>query len=307
VQAGELQALIEDAGVVVTRVGSDEIYAHCPRPERHPRGDSRASWSINVATGVHYCFSCGYRGTLRQLIADLTGEVPLDLDESVSLASTRRHIENVKKRDEAPATELEPEIFISEFQLETYRAVPYVECEKRQLHTTSVDMFGVRWDHRKDCWIIPVRGFDGKLLGWQEKSPRHFKNVPTGMEKSKSLFGLDWFRGDRAVLVESPLDVIRLDTVGVDGGLASFGAHVSQEQMDMLIDTALTIVLALDNDAAGRSSMRQIIDKYRDRVRLKIVRYLRTDPKDVGEMSRSQIHRLLASAVTPGLQRYVHR
>lgn len=304
----DVETLIAEAGVEVTRVVRDEIYAHCPMPDRHSRGDNNPSWSINAETGVHFCFSCGYRGTLRQLIADLTGEVPRDLDYELTAASRRRHNTKVRERRErAVAKEVpEPEIFVSEYALQSYVEVPLTECDGRRLDPDLVDFYEVRWDDNQDYWIIPVRDFEGKLLGWQEKAKGHFKNVPFGMSKSKSLFGLKQFVGTTAVLVESPLDVIRMASVGIPGGVASYGANVSDEQMGELINTAMTVVLALDHDDAGRGSMLRLIDKYRKRSRLKIVRYRRDDPKDVGEMDASQIMRLLDRAVTPGLER-VHR
>ena len=48
----------------------------------------------------------------------------------------------------------------------------------------------LRWDPTRRYWLIPVHGFDGQLLGWQEKGPGHFLNVPPRMRKRRSLFGL---------------------------------------------------------------------------------------------------------------------
>lgn len=292
----DLADLVEGAGVEVSRITPKEVYAHCPKPKNHPRGDSRPSWSINADTGAHYCFSCGYRGSLRSLLLELTGEVPQDLGVALTHAKGERAW---KKAERKGTTKVEPEdeIYISEYAIQQYGKVPLWACAERNLEPEDVDVFGVRWDTKSEHWIIPVRSFEGVLLGWQEKGHKFFNNVPKGMQKSQSVFGLDVFHGRRAILVESPLDCVRLATVGVQGGLASYGAHVSKEQMDQMILVADTVVLALDHDSAGRGSMMQLIGEYRRRTRMKVVRYRKEDPKDVGEMSAGMIHRLLRNAV----------
>lgn len=305
----ELETILTDIGLDVTRSTSKEIWAHCPNPANHNRGDRNASWSVNVDTGAHFCFSCGFRGSLRYLIEFVTGEVPRDLDVTIKRSATRRHLESAQaKRDGGVVVESEPEIFVSERQLATFESVPDYYCHKRALNPEDADLFGVRWDPDNERYIIPVRSFDRKLLGWQAKGHKYFRNVPEGMKKSASLFGLDVFMGPRAILVESPLDAVRLQSAGIEGGLASYGAHVSDDQMALLIDSAETIVLALDHDDAGRTSMLRLINLYRRQVRLKIVRYRPEDPKDIGEMTDGQIHRLLRRAVpVGGERRRVHR
>lgn len=305
----ELETMLTDIGVDVTRSTNKEIWAHCPLPQNHQRGDRNASWSINTDTGAHHCFSCGYRGSLRSLIEDLTGEVPRDLDVTIRRATNNRLLERALTKGQQQQPEVEQEIFVSEYQLAAYDKVPVWACEERNLDPDDVDFYGVRWDRENERYIIPIRSVDGKLLGWQAKGRKYFRNVPKNMKKAGSLFGLDVFMGKQAILVESPLDAVRLQTAGIAGGLASYGAWVSAEQMDYLIDVADTVVLALDHDSTGRQSMMQIIQEYSRRTKLKVVRYRPDDPKDVGEMQNGQIHRLLrrAAAVTPARRQRVHR
>jgi DNA primase len=67
-----------DIEKVLLRLGVDgsqrnrEITGLCPMHlERVGRQDNNPSWSINTETGVHHCFSCGYKGILLGLIADV--------------------------------------------------------------------------------------------------------------------------------------------------------------------------------------------------------------------------------------------
>jgi DNA primase len=147
-------------------------------------------------------------------------------------------------------------------------------------------------------WVIPIRTAQGKLLGYQRKRGKYVENVPEDMRKSRTLFGIDVFDGGTAILVESPLDVVRLTSAGVDGGVAAFGAGVSKYQMNLLLEEADEIVLALDNDEAGILSTQKLKATYGRRIPLLTLCYDYTpDAKDVGEMEKdSQIRRAVDEA-----------
>jgi hypothetical protein len=38
---------------------------------RTGKADNSPSWWINLSTGMHICFSCGYKGNLLQLVCDV--------------------------------------------------------------------------------------------------------------------------------------------------------------------------------------------------------------------------------------------
>ena len=74
------------------------------------------------------------------------------------------------------------------------------------------------------------------------------------MEKSKTLFGYHEVKdGDWAVLVESPLDAVRLFGLGIPA-FAALGAWVSREQVTLMARCFSYVILALDNDKAGREA-----------------------------------------------------
>ena len=65
---------LNDLGMEIDRVIRDEAWSLCPNP-RHP--DHDASWSINLDTGEHYCFSCGFGGNYIYLVKTIK-----ELDDS---------------------------------------------------------------------------------------------------------------------------------------------------------------------------------------------------------------------------------
>ena len=70
----DLRDTLDAAGVQGLRETKKEIVGRCPgHVARTGKEDHRPSWSVNKATYLHFCFSCGYKGTLTQLLVDLTG------------------------------------------------------------------------------------------------------------------------------------------------------------------------------------------------------------------------------------------
>ncbi|MFR8831062.1 MAG: CHC2 zinc finger domain-containing protein, partial [Eggerthella lenta] len=49
-------------------ISGDELWASCPCPENHRHGDKKPSWSINLNTLRHHCFSCGFSGDAAGLV-----------------------------------------------------------------------------------------------------------------------------------------------------------------------------------------------------------------------------------------------
>lgn len=91
------------------------------------------------------------------------------------------------------------------------------------------------------------------------------------------------------IVVESPLDVVRLESVGITGGVSTYGSIISNTQVG-LIREADEIVFALDNDESGINSSKKMLD-----LSIKLgfeawfFNYAHTEMKDVGGMSRAEI------------------
>jgi DNA primase len=58
--------------------------------------------------------------------------------------------------------------------------------------------------------------------------------------------------------VESPLDVVRLAVVGVEGAIATCGAIISEDQAKIM-RRAETVIAAFDHDDAGKKACEQLL------------------------------------------------
>jgi DNA primase len=244
----DLRDVLDAAGVQGLRETRKEIVGRCPgHVQRTGREDHRPSWSVNKVTYLHFCFSCGYKGTLSQLLTDLTGSTPVDLVDELKRQS---FLSRIAVREQ-PEEILEP--VISEWAITNILSdVPRRLLELRYLIRSAIDRYRVRWNRDTRQWVMPLWDAQGNLLGAQYRQSGSVLTMPPGMAKSQTLFGYHEVKeGDYTVLVESPLDAVRLAGLGIPA-VASLGAWVSREQVQLMARCFAYVVIALDNDAAGR-------------------------------------------------------
>jgi hypothetical protein len=165
----------------------------------------------------------------------------------------------------------------------------------RNISREAAQAYGVLWDNKKKMWILPFREPTLKrLMGWQEKGTvdRTFFNRPAGLQRAKTLFGVDVQDDKIAIIVESPLDCLRLLSVGQVGGLATCGTTLSEDQI-RLVRRSEKVICAFDNpniDKAGKKAsdeMRKFARKYG--INLFFFNYGDSDKKDPGEMTDEEI------------------
>lgn len=302
----DLEGALAELGVQFTRSNDDEVQGYCPghmkrlgREERHP------SWSVNRLTGLHNCYSCGFKGTFLDLVMEL--QFPNDVFRAarwmrqfgVNLARAADVVSYAERTREV----VDEVVLVPETRLAMYADVPDWALEARHLTRESVEHYGVRWSEKNESWIVPVRTPEGELAGWQEKwqNKRRFMNRPKDMLKSLCLFGYDVFPvGEPAVLIESPLDVVRLHSAGYEGGLSTYGADVSKTQRALLMAVTDELVDAHDNDAPGRLAAaelrsgrwergKMVVPPVTRSMHLSYFNYVRTSEKDLGGMEQADI------------------
>ena len=112
-------------------------------------------------------------------------------------------------------------------------------------------------------------------------------NYPKGVKKSESLFGYGNSADGPTIVVESPLDAVRLRSLGFNG-VAVYGSYISTTQINLIKSDSL--LFAFDNDEAGWDANRRVQGMMRDLgFEGWFFNYSQTDQKDVGGMSRDEI------------------
>ena len=291
----EMERVLERLNIDVINVRGSEILALCPgHKEITGKEDHNPSWWLNAETGAHICFSCGFKGNIWSLIA--TAQNLRDANGFLDYADAKDWLylsfDNIQLG--SPDEEIEQEsIFkevtqITESRLALFTYPPEHALKARGLTLQAAEKHQLLWDTAHSNWITVIRDpYSNKLLGWQEKgfSRRYFRNYPTGVEKSTTLFGLNRYKGGRMIIVESPLDVVRLDSIGISGGVSTYGSMISNAQIELIKD-ADEILFALDNDESGINASKKVLEQ---NFEAWFFNYSHTDMKDIGAMSRLEI------------------
>lgn len=294
----EMEDTLARLGIEVVSTRGDEIQGHCPaHVQRTGHEDHNPSWWINADTGAHICFSCQFKGGLNSLVSYVQG---IDFEDAKSwLDSGERNLSAALARATRPKEIFQDVSYITESMLSAFVAPPERALKARGLSEKAAAYYEVLWDERNANWITVIRDpVTNRLMGWQEKghTSRYFKNYPTGVQKSTSVFGYQQFNGGEMIVVESPLDVVRLASVGVLGGVSTYGAVISMAQFKILRG-AQRLIFALDNDDAGRHSSMEMLKACKDMgVEAWFFDYSHTDMKDVGAMSKEEIQTGLSNA-----------
>lgn len=304
----DVPAALEAMGIDFMDHGH-EANALCPQHyERTGKEDSNPSWWINLDTGQHICFSCGYKGNLAQLVCDVnefylkTWDNKYSYDypaaqnwlsevSAIPVEKLADMVRNLPNRIEAYPKPLE----MSEARLAVFVEPPQYILDSRNITAESAEKYGVLWDNGKKTWILPLREpHFNRLIGWQEKGTveRTFFNRPAGLQRSKTLFGVDVQDDDIAIVVESPLDCLRIHSAGQVGAVATCGTTISDDQIKLLRRSE-RIVVAFDNpklDPAGKKAsaeMSKLGRKYG--LNLFFFNYGDTGKKDPGDLTNEEI------------------
>lgn len=283
-RSNDLVYVLVDLGVEVNKIQSDEINGRCPVHHlTKGRESTRYSWYLNSESGLWYCFSCGARGNLPMLVSQLS-------PDPSALWNVQTHLINSGLQRLTAVEEEVREVYepVNWSNYVKFDPMPDRLLNVRKLDPEMASRYGIRWDTEKKATVIPIVSPVGELWGWQLKKHGWVRNYPEGIHKGDTLFGIERAHADTGLLLESPLDVVRFHSVyaGSDiSAVASFGANVSDRQVSLLSDRFDGLIIAFDNDAAGRMEtkrLRRKLSSFRNGVR-----YWKydTDDKDLGDMS----------------------
>jgi hypothetical protein len=284
----EMKDTLTRLGIEYYSERGDEVQAACPaHKDRTGHEDRNPSFYINADSGAFICFSCQWKGNVYTLVNYIHGDVDANtwLNEGGGLSMRMERITRV-------VPNIQEQTHITESMLSAFTAPPEDALRSRGLTKEAAQYFDLLWDARNKNWVIPIRDVvTNKLLGWQEKGydQRYFRNYPTGVQKSQALFGYGQYVSGDMIVVESPLDVVRLASLGFTGGVATYGALVSSAQFN-LIRGGERVVIAMDNDEAGHKSSMNLYTLCREMDKEAwFFNYNHLDVKDIGGMSLDEV------------------
>ena len=141
--------------------------------------------------------------------------------------------------------------------------------------------------------VIDVRGnvigFSGRILG--DGEPKYMNSPETLVfNKSRNLFALNLAKKSKSgyiILSEGNIDVVSMHQAGFDSAVASLGTSLTPEQARLLSRYTNQIIIAYDNDGAGKKASQRAIGIL-EKLDLKVKVLALTGAKDPDEYIKSR-------------------
>lgn len=271
--------------------------------------DNTPSMSFEVERGLYHCWSCGAKGNIARLAAQLgmevkdNGYVEILDDPDADLDSLLRSLDDLDSPPPAALTNV-PEEWLQRFDDKQIRHDYW--HGSRGFARATIKAWRLGGDRMANHATIPLRTDDGDVVGVIRRQlakgahPRYLN--PKGFDKRLSLFGVSMLddkrgSGSHVVLTEGPLDAIRVWEAGFPG-LAILGSALSVEQARALHRLGTErVTLFFDNDEPGFKIAEDAVALLVDDFDLDAAVYRYGMPDDPGGMTREQAKQALFDAI----------
>ena len=283
-------------GVGEIQESGDELIHSCHlNIGNHKNGDRSPSASLNKDTLLFNCFTCGGGSviwlvqnslsiTREEAIARLMGEV--NGTTIVPIEDFIKRLEGVFEPNHHETTDIPvySDTLLRRWEgpcdYLTSRGVS--EAVQREMRTgveVGRSEFSKSPEGQQmvtlDRVVLP-HFMKGKLVGWVARKIQEVPGVPKyrnskGFPRGAWLFNLDnAITHDEVYVVESPMSVLVMKTRGIDNVVATFGAKVDKQQMELLRNFR-KINVFMDGDIAGRIATQHIIESLGTYTKLSII------------------------------------
>jgi len=278
-----------------------ELRLRCPFHE-----DKTPSLSINAETGKFHCFGCHAKGgdifdfvvakegisagdrtkDRRQAALRITDWFGVEPNAPAPLATAPTAPVSAPVAELTPPAEesegpINPPLSFTFKHLDTRH--PYL-LQDRGLQEATIDFFGLGHHSGKGIMqgrvVIPIHNEQGDLVayagrwpadtGWPEGSQKYA--LPAGFRKSNVLFNLHRAKEhatEGLIVVEGYFTVFEFYQRSRKNVVALMGSSMSAEQERLIVETVGPkgrVLLALDNDEAGRKGSEDAINRLRSQV-----------------------------------------
>lgn len=316
-RAIDLSAVEDALGLDVTVVGEEDVCS-CPLPS-HPGADANPSFSIKNTTYAWFCFVCDRGGALWELIAEIQStdydgaiEWLRDYADELETTDNSKWLARIEKKlapKEVEKVERNPVLpWFPQHKLDHWRGqlqdTDYFTDRGISESTQRLYRLGYDTDYTHTRWgnseaVVIPHFFHDQLVGWQartleDKKPKYVAS--TDFPKKDTLFNWDLaVLSDMPVfVVESPMTVLHLFDQGFIG-VATFGASISERQIELLTTIEVPLWLAYDNDDAGQKAVQKLSNALQPYVQCSVIPAPEGEKADLGDCTREQVKALIDS------------
>nr|DAF89247.1 MAG TPA: DNA directed DNA polymerase [Siphoviridae sp. ct6GI21] len=283
----------------IFRNNGDNIQTNCPF---HKNGQERKpSFGVNGEIDKCHCFSCGWAGTIEEMISELYGyqdegkfgkrwlikrfntieiETRPNIMEGFNERNNRLNDRNINRLDNLNNNPID-NTYISDEELDKYRYIhPYMY--QRGLTDEIIERFDIGYDRERKEITFPIRDIEGRCVFVAGRSVESkFFRLPKGIDKP--IYCADKFRAGTyrtAYITESFLNCLTCWKYN-KSAMAMIGTG-NQKQYEILNKLPVReYILAFDPDEAGRKAT----ERFKKNVHGKIIKELvYTDNRDINDL-----------------------
>lgn len=295
----QLREVLQSIGVKIMSETSTDFLCLCPFHSNR----STPSFALSYSKGLYICYnpSCDAKGNLKDLIVKV-GDVNEFQAIRMIAALDKQRVEHFDE-ELSRMLDVEPDFvaFPEETLVKLYNELLGNEkaksyFESRGINFESIAHFSLGYSENMGMVTVPVHSPTGIPVGIVGRSieGKTFKNS-TNLPRSKTMFNIHRAKraSEKIIVVESCFDAIRVHQAGFPNVVATLGGHISKENLANLNKYASVIILATDNDEAGRKLGLQIATA----LKWKEVLWARYDDsviyphgaKDMGDLTEEEI------------------
>lgn len=301
----------------IFRNNGENIQTNCPF---HKGGQERKpSFGVNGEIDKCHCFSCGWAGTIEEMISELygyqdegkfgkrwlikrfntveietrpnimegfNGRDNITIRNNNDIHRFKQHIQSNKSSEQYSGE-------ITEEELDKYRYIhPYMY--ERKMDDRVIEIFDVGYDKETECITFPIRDKNGNCLFIARRSVNtKFFSYPQGVEKPLyglyELYQLDEFPKE-IYICESMIDAITIwthcDKYAV--ALNGLGNDLQFSQLNNMPNR--TFILATDNDSAGIKARIRLKKYITNKIIKEII--LPSNRKDINECTYNEFENI---------------
>nr|DAO38313.1 MAG TPA: DNA directed DNA polymerase [Caudoviricetes sp.] len=296
----------------VVRPNGENLQSNCPF---HKNGQERKpSFGVNGEIDKCHCFSCGWAGTIEEMISELYGyqdegkfgkrwlikrfnTVEIETRPNIMEGFNGRNTGNNRNTFNDSSNRVSgiqsDRHFITEEELDKYRYIhPYMY--ERKMDDRVIEIFDVGYDKETECITFPIRDKNGNCLFIARRSVNtKFFSYPQGVEKPLyglyELYQLDEFPKE-IYICESMIDAITIwthcDKYAV--ALNGLGNDLQFSQLNNMPNR--TFILATDNDSAGIKARIRLKKYITNKIIKEII--LPSNRKDINECTYNEFENI---------------
>ena len=274
----------------------NDLMVQCPY---HKNGqERRPSAGIRKSDGLFHCLACGETHSLPEVIGYCFGRNTvfgykwITANFGASVEQVRQPI--ILDLSREPVVKHDKVQTVSDDELDIYRYThPYMY--ERGLTDEIIDKFDIGYDKTTDSITFPVRDINGDCVFVARRAvktkyfdiPKDVNKPLYGMYELANTKGFGVNNAVKLYVCEGMFDCLRLWCNG-KLAVAGFGCLFNSYQIKQLQDLPIrTIVLALDNDDAGRKASKRLRKLITNKIIKEVV--LPDGRKDIGECTDEEI------------------